>query len=85
MHLEERLWVELTFFANGALRVEINDFELSRFRVARDLQTDVILEVEKLARLPDLEKIVQIRENEILVQFRDSLNEELHEFIINST
>ena len=65
VQIEERLWVELTFFENGALRVEINDFDLSRFRVAKDLQSDVVLEVEKLARLPDLEKIVQISENKI--------------------
>lgn len=57
---------------------------MKRFRVAQDLDESIILDVEKLARLKNLEKHVIIGKDMITIKFEDTLNGETHEYILNT-
>ena len=78
---EEKLQAELTFYANGAMRIEVNDARKQRFQIANEEPKDLVIN-SKLEKLRDLEDKVQEHDSFLTVEFKDT-NEQNHVFTIS--
>ena len=67
---EQRLKADLTLYANGAMRIEVNDVDATRFQIANAGLEDFIVN-SGLERLEDLQSKVEERSNAYIVEFLD--------------
>ena len=61
----------LTFYANGAMRVEVNDASNGRFQIANADMEDLVIN-SKLEKLEDLQGKVRERDSFYTVEFKDT-------------